>query len=395
VRTLCSVEGCGRRIFRRGLCSSHYERLRKTGDVQADKPLREFQASDMCAVEGCSVAPVAKGLCGRHYSQARSDAPKVDPGPSKACTACGQVKPVSDFIRRPDSVDGYRAHCKQCQKMNAPRCTFPGCPNPHKRGGLCDAHSKQRDRGSDLSDLGTRQGGLNRGEESAARAEMIAAGFLPSVSFKSIHTPWVGVCLHCGQPGAPALSNVRHLQTSPCAYCVGNSIDDAVRVGKMLAAGFEPLEPCPGSVKRWKVRHLECGELVEVTWMQVMDARGDSGCPICSRLGFRVVEPAVFYAVTDGLIVKGGVSNSSAVRLRQHAKQGLEDVLAVVAFATGAEALVVEREWIAFVRGMPDEFRVDRDRLPDGFTEAVRVTPSALRFLSGLVGQSVEMPSAD
>jgi hypothetical protein len=36
---MCEVGGCSRVHYARGLCNSHYIRLRKYGDVQADKPL--------------------------------------------------------------------------------------------------------------------------------------------------------------------------------------------------------------------------------------------------------------------------------------------------------------------------------------------------------------------
>lgn len=37
---MCSVPGCGRKHSVHGLCVSHWSRVRKTGDVQADVPLR-------------------------------------------------------------------------------------------------------------------------------------------------------------------------------------------------------------------------------------------------------------------------------------------------------------------------------------------------------------------
>lgn len=40
--TECSVKGCNRIVRVRGLCSSHYARLRRTGDLQEDTPVRDM-----------------------------------------------------------------------------------------------------------------------------------------------------------------------------------------------------------------------------------------------------------------------------------------------------------------------------------------------------------------
>lgn len=80
----CSVEGCaGTRLIRRGLCIPHYERLRRTGDVQAGRPVRDrrakrlyqdaewcraryeddlFSFEEIAALAGCCIATVHKWL---------------------------------------------------------------------------------------------------------------------------------------------------------------------------------------------------------------------------------------------------------------------------------------------------------------------------------------------
>lgn len=39
---MCTIDGCDRRAFARGLCRPHANRKRKYGDVQADKPIRRY-----------------------------------------------------------------------------------------------------------------------------------------------------------------------------------------------------------------------------------------------------------------------------------------------------------------------------------------------------------------
>jgi hypothetical protein len=40
VNTICSVADCNRPATKKQLCQTHAARLRKLGDVQADKPVR-------------------------------------------------------------------------------------------------------------------------------------------------------------------------------------------------------------------------------------------------------------------------------------------------------------------------------------------------------------------
>ena|ERR1017187_8122758 len=48
---VCKVPGCDRKYLCRDLCSSHYARLKRLGDVQADRPVRVFDMSDTPLVE--------------------------------------------------------------------------------------------------------------------------------------------------------------------------------------------------------------------------------------------------------------------------------------------------------------------------------------------------------
>jgi hypothetical protein len=38
----CRVQGCGRKVDAKGLCTGHYRRLRKTGSVQEAKLIRHW-----------------------------------------------------------------------------------------------------------------------------------------------------------------------------------------------------------------------------------------------------------------------------------------------------------------------------------------------------------------
>ena len=67
----CPVVGCGRPIKVKGLCTGHAERLRLTGDVRTDVPLRAYRTGT-CSIEGCDKLHEARGYCGYHYQALRT-----------------------------------------------------------------------------------------------------------------------------------------------------------------------------------------------------------------------------------------------------------------------------------------------------------------------------------
>jgi len=54
--------------FRGGWCHAHYLRRVRTGDVQADKPMRR-RIRAQCAAEGCERLSDLKALCRTHYNR--------------------------------------------------------------------------------------------------------------------------------------------------------------------------------------------------------------------------------------------------------------------------------------------------------------------------------------
>lgn len=49
---ICAVSSCERTTTRKDYCDAHYDRLRRTGDVQADKPLRKVAAKGSGSLNG-------------------------------------------------------------------------------------------------------------------------------------------------------------------------------------------------------------------------------------------------------------------------------------------------------------------------------------------------------
>ena len=96
--------------------------------------------------------------------------------------------------------------------------------------------------------------------EHAARKVMLDAGFEPSTPYPGGTKPWPGVCLKCGQPGTPRYIEVRSHNASPCQYCSGSKVDEAVRIGRFMALDFSPSTPYPGNGTPWPGVCLKCGQ---------------------------------------------------------------------------------------------------------------------------------------
>ena len=73
----------------------------------------------------------------------------------------------------------------------------------------------------------------------------------------------------------PTLSYVSHHQYSWGVKKLDPKLVEAV----MLKAGLVPLEPYPGSGKKWKSRHVNCGEIVFPRYDKIV--AGQSGCKSC------------------------------------------------------------------------------------------------------------------
>ena len=58
----CSVEGCNRRIKGKGLCSKHYQELKRR-----EKGVAPWHPKGLCVYDGCSKPQHANGLCSNHY----------------------------------------------------------------------------------------------------------------------------------------------------------------------------------------------------------------------------------------------------------------------------------------------------------------------------------------
>jgi hypothetical protein len=81
----CKVEGCPRiGVVAKGLCATHYQRLRRTGRL--DTVYRNHEQSPWCTIDGCDRPLEAKGLCSMHYDRQRNGNTDMRPGPLPTAT---------------------------------------------------------------------------------------------------------------------------------------------------------------------------------------------------------------------------------------------------------------------------------------------------------------------
>ena len=163
----------------------------------------------------------------------------------------------------------------------------------------------------------------DRISEAAARAIMIAAGFQPSVPYPGSVAPWPGVCLKCGQPGSPRYNDVQ---------------------------------------------------------------QGQGACAPCSGYGYNIGKPGTLYVVASADWLKAGITNDSPSRLATHHRQGLADVLHLVEFDDGQAALDLEKTWKQWVASLPSHLRATRANIKDGHTETVRNLPHVHSWIAENLG---------
>lgn len=157
----CAIEGCGKRVSARGWCNAHYKKWEKYGDPLAvcEKP----PSPERCSIEGCDEPPSARGWCRAHYGQwhktgdplHRSQSPRL--GRPCAIEGCPRepysrlhcrrhhtnLKRWGDPLGRPD--DGGKVEPAENAGLRAAGaiCRELGCARTPKARGMCDGHYRQ------------------------------------------------------------------------------------------------------------------------------------------------------------------------------------------------------------------------------------------------------------
>ncbi len=124
ITAYCKVEGCGLELvppYGRGMCSLHYKRFMKHGDVHYERPLIVGVAE--CSIDGCAVVIRAKGLCATHYSRLRRQGDPLHRmrgevvNGKRICAGCEIDKPLSEWGER-KAPGGYCFDCAAAKRRD-------------------------------------------------------------------------------------------------------------------------------------------------------------------------------------------------------------------------------------------------------------------------------------
>lgn len=133
---------------------------------------------------------------------------------------------------------------------------------------------------------GNKSGARRRrlGPEEAER-RLRAANVVPLVPYPGLSSvPWKGRCKKCGATVAPVVSALKAQGAcKPCGQAAmrDRRLDEREPAARkvMKAAGFEPLDPFPGTTRPWRSRCKKCGK---TSRPRVQDVRKGNRCMHCA-----------------------------------------------------------------------------------------------------------------
>ena len=213
-----------------------------------------------------------------------------------------------------------------------------------------------------------------------AEATMKEAGFEPLEPYPGSLKPWTSRCSTCGKTSGPWFAAVKS-QGTRCAYCQGTRVDPEDADSVMRSAGLEPLERYPGALTPWRCRCTTCGREVAPVLGTI---RAGGGCRYCATRGLDLNAPALLYVITHGELEahKVGIGSPTAGRLDTHRRHGWS-VYRVMHFDTGQQAFEVEAgvlRWLRLEMGLPPAL-TQREMPQRGETETVHAADIELPLL--------------
>lgn len=116
-----------------------------------------------------------------------------------------------------------------------------------------------------------------------ATAEMIAAGWQPLEPYPGSHKAWRSRCIDCGTEGTSSFHNIAQSKgrSKRCRTCSGRQLLNEERAcAVMLAAGWQPLAPYTGLLDPWLCACVNCGHTSTPNYSATQ--QGKSRCTKCA-----------------------------------------------------------------------------------------------------------------
>lgn len=111
--------------------------------------------------------------------------------------------------------------------------------------------------------------------------------------------PWRSIHIPCGKEVSPNYNIIQQEESMGCKFCSDQFVDPDEAFQFMVAKGFQPKAPYPGSNKGWDSIHLICGSEVRPSFGKIKSGR--VGCPVCSG-NLRITQERAFeFFRTKGL----------------------------------------------------------------------------------------------
>lgn len=227
----------------------------------------------------------------------------------------------------------------------------------------------------------------------AAAAAMLAHGFTPLVPYPGTGRPWLSQCT-AGHLVAPRYSNVIG-RGGACGLCNRHGPGDPKQaVADMKAAGFTPLEPFRNVGSPWMSLCEGCGNVVSPNLNNVR-MRG-ACCAHCAKYGLDPAAPAWLYLMAHVILgaVKIGITG-------QHTR---EDRIARLAgsawtevhkwpFETGTAARLIEQTVLKRLRAQGHTPFLNPAQMPaGGWTETFNAALVSAQQLSAEVACALALP---
>jgi recombinational DNA repair protein (RecF pathway) len=203
-----------------------------------------------------------------------------------------------------------------------------------------------------------------------AEGVFIDAGFEPLEPYPGSDRGWRSRHVVCGREIAPRYTYVRRLGTG-CPYCSLRKVDPQDAIDFLEANSFEPLANFPGTNAPWPMKHTKCGKEIAPRFASL---KNGGGCKYCAESSFDYQAPATLYLITHEQFCahKIGIGNSDKNRVKQHQSYGWK-VFKTLDFTIGDDAYRVEQDILTWLL---DEYGLtpflSKEEMPQGgYTETV------------------------